>query len=228
MQGYKQLKSHISEVLKKKENPEEKSYWEQYYEKHWEKLYDKYIWEPWYDINYGIGNFYRWRKVIWNDRNWGYDGLLNVMEAKMEMFRKKFVENDMVADIQFMNRDLKIAIKLIQRIRDEYYQMEYHEYHDEEMEYHEYHDEEMIFNDKPDKKLFRLEFVENWEKFDDFIKKYPHSHREVLKEQAEPNPKWKSLESKKTLCLAIAIHNHDKARKLLFKIMEEKIETWFG
>ena len=37
----------------------------------------------------GIKNFIRWRKVIWNDRDWDYEFLLVLMEKKLEFIREE-------------------------------------------------------------------------------------------------------------------------------------------
>jgi hypothetical protein len=58
------------------------------------------------------------------------------------------------------------------------------------------------------------------ENYDEFLKKYSSSVRKVLKE------KGNDLE-KDVLCLYVAIYNQEKARKLLFKLLEQKIERWW-
>lgn len=181
--------------------------------KRWiENNYNRYIWDPSYNFKYGVKNLWKWRKVIWKDRDWGYDGLFAVMEAKIDMFRKKFNENQYVVDVVFMNRDLLIVIKLLQRIREDWYGMEYTKYHDSNM----------IFHPIEGSEDSTLEFEEIWEKYDEFLAKYPRSVKAVLKEQ-----KWNNLDEKKVLSMAVSQYNHDKAKKLLFKIMEEKCETWW-
>lgn len=56
-----------------------------------------------------------------------------------------------------------------------------------------------------------------------FIKQHPNTYKKVV-----ANPKYKSyIQSNNGTCLAIGIERHLKARKLLFKILEEKIEGWW-
>ena len=55
--------------------------------------------------------------------------------------------------------------------------------------------------------------------FDDYFKKYPLVYKKVLKEN--PN------EDKSKIALLISIENHKRAKKLVFKLMENYIECWW-
>jgi hypothetical protein len=35
------------------------------------------------------------------------------------------------------------------------------------------------------------------------------------------------IEDKKTLCLEVSYYNHNKANKLLFRILEERLDQWW-
>ena len=55
-----------------------------------------------------------------------------------------------------------------------------------------------------------------------YIAKYPNTHKKVLN-----NPKYKGYQKDTGMALAMGIERHLKARKLLFKILERKIEGWW-
>jgi 23S rRNA pseudoU1915 N3-methylase RlmH len=89
------------------------------------------------------------------------------------------------------------------------------------MEHLDYSETEFDFipvEDNPNLKEMKKTVLS--ENYDEFLKKYPSSVRKVLKENG------KDLE-KDTLCLFVARHNQEKARKLLFKLLEQKIERWW-
>ena len=63
------------------------------------------------------------------------------------------------------------------------------------------------------------------ENFDDYFKKYPLIHKRVLNGEG-----WLKIEDftdKHRIASNIAHINHKRAKKLLFKIMEENIEGWW-
>ena len=57
------------------------------------------------------------------------------------------------------------------------------------------------------------------ERYDEYLNKYKSSVRKVLKEEGEID--------KDVLCMLVAKHNQEKARKLLFNMLNEKIERWW-
>jgi hypothetical protein len=107
---------------------------------------------------------------------------------------------------------MKICETLIDRIQNEYYQMEYQDYHEFDMNFVPAENDtyELVFDVKRDDT-------------DQFVKKYPHALRKAKKE-----PRFKSyFKDEKNGYLAVGIVRHDKARKLLFKILEQRIERWW-
>ena len=64
------------------------------------------------------------------------------------------------------------------------------------------------------------------ENFDDYFKKYPLIYKRVLAGEGPFQP-LESGDSKVRVAMNIAHINHDRARKLLFKIMEQDIEKWW-
>jgi hypothetical protein len=134
-----------------------------------EKIYwAVYRWIKWdlpyihYDLFYGVKNLVKWFRIIWNDRNYDYTFMLDIMRFKIESIAKLHHEHE---NFHRESR-MRICIKLIDRIKDEYY----------------------------------------WQ---------PHY------EQIRTDPKM-SLD-----LVYICRAKHDKAIKLLFKIMEQDIETWW-
>jgi hypothetical protein len=72
--------------------------------------------------------------------------------------------------------------------------------------------------DKPNLKSIEIET--STERFDEYLNKYPSSVRAIIKEHGV-------IEDKKTLCLRVSYYNHNKANKLLFRVLEEKLAQWW-
>ena len=112
---------------------------------------------------------------------------------------------------------MRICVKLIEKVQDDFYQMEYMDYHKDRVWF-------TPCEDNPDLHQYNSEEV--WEKYDEYFKKYPLVYKRVLKGEGSIDRKGRKKD-KHIIAMNIAYLNHDRARKLLFKIMEENIEGWW-
>ena len=156
-------------------------------------------------------NLIKWFPVIWNDRDWDGNYILKILQKKIEFQRKELVNANRHTRIESDNRDMTIVLNLLERVREEYYQMECMDYW--------YKD--IVFEKIPNNSSHKLaDVVDKWEKFDEFLSKYPSSVRAVIKQHGEQD-------DKKRLCLLVSYYNHEKANKLLFRILEERLPYWW-
>jgi hypothetical protein len=94
-------------------------------------------------------------------------------------------------------------------------------------EYFDYHKTKHWFEDiedKPGLSSWESRLLE--ENFDDYFKKYPLIYNRVLNGEGVFKRQGRE-DNKQIIAMNIAHINHDRARKLLFKIMEEEIEKWW-
>ena len=156
-------------------------------------------------------NLIKWFPTIWNDRDWDGNFILKILQKKIELQRKELVNTNRHTRIESDNRDMTLALNLLERVREEYYQLECMDY---------WHSE-MIFGEVPENpKLKSIEVNITTERYDEFLSKYPSSVRGVVKEHGEENDKQR-------LCLLVSYYNHKKANKLLFRILEERLTYWW-
>ena len=156
-------------------------------------------------------NIIKWFPTIWNDRDWDDSFILKILQKKIEFQRKELVNANRHTRIELDNRDMTLTLNLLERVREEYYQMECMDYWDNDM----------IFKDVDDKPGFKsVDFEEKWEKYDEYLSKYPSSVRGVVKKHGEQD-------DKKRLCLLVSYYNHNKANKLLFRVLEERMAFWW-
>ena len=156
-------------------------------------------------------NIIKWFPTIWNDRDWDDSFILKILQKKIEFQRKELVNANRHTRIEQDNRDMTLVLNLLERVREEYYQMECMDYWDNDM----------IFQDVDDKLGYKsIDFEEKWEKCDEYLSKYPSSVRAVIKEHGEQD-------DKKRLCLLVSYYNHNKANKLLFRVLEERMAFWW-
>ena len=178
----------------------------------WERktLFDRLHWRIRYFLT-GCRNLIKWFPTIWNDRDWDGHYILKILQKKIEFQRKELVNANRHTRIESDNRDMTVVLNLLERVREEYYQLECMDY---------WHSE-MLFNNIPDKPdLKSIDVVTKSERYDEFLSKYPSSVRAVVKEHGEQDDKQR-------LCLLVSYYNHKKANKLLFRILEERLAYWW-
>ena len=173
-------------------------------------LFSKLHWRIRYFLT-GVKNIFRWMPTIYHDRDWDGDFILKILQKKIEFQRKELVNANRHMDIERDNRFMTLALNLLERVREEYYQLECMDYWDSEM----------LFNNVPDKpNLKSIDVVTKSERYDEFLSKYPSSVRAVVKEHGEQD-------DKERLCLMVSYYNHSKANKLLFRVLEERLAFWW-
>jgi hypothetical protein len=167
----------------------------------------------------GVKNLIKWLPVIWKDRDWDHSYIFEIIEHKLKSQSKYIGKygNHVSAE-----RDAEImltCVRLMERVREGYY----------EGEYSDYHQTKYWFESIEDKPGFStMEHELQSENFDDYFKKYPLVYKRVLSGEGPFQPISFKQEDKQRIAMNIAHINHDRARKLLFKIMEENIEVWWN
>jgi hypothetical protein len=106
---------------------------------------------------------------------------------------------------------MTLALNLLERVREEHYSLECMDY---------WHDT-ISFEDIPDNKnLKEINIETSAERFDEYLNKYPSSVRAIIKEHGKQD-------DKKRLCLMVSYYNHNKANKILFRVLEENVAHWW-
>lgn len=159
----------------------------------------------------GCMNILRWSPTLFKDRDWDASYIYTILQKKIEFQRNELVNANRHESIDGDNRDMTIALNLIERVKMEYYSIEYLDYFDSNFRF------ESVDNEK---QLFTIQEDLICENYDDYLEKYASSVRIVLKEK--PNV------SKRDLCTWVAMHNEQKAHNLLHRILKERMTNWWN
>jgi len=160
-----------------------------------------------------IKNLIRWFPIIWKDRDWDDHYIWEILKFKLKNqaqyigYHNRHVSAKRDAEI------MMTCVCLIDKIQNEYYQSEHMNYHESDYNW--------VDCDIPNHK--QLEIVEKSEHYDDYFKKYPHIYKQVIKAEKLPFQK----NDKGGIAINISHINHNRARKLLFTLMERNIERWW-
>jgi hypothetical protein len=180
------------------------------------------------DVYNGIKNLIRWFKVIWSDRDYDDHYIWEILKTKIQ-FQAKYI-----GDRNFhtsAKRDAEIMItcvRLIDKVQDEHYQGEYMNYHYSEFHFIPIPQEDIDNIDDEDLRIdmkgcSMMETQEIWEKFDDYFAKYPHAYREVTK----TDKYIFQNNNKRTIAMNMGYYLHNKANRILFKLLERNIVKWW-
>jgi hypothetical protein len=164
----------------------------------------------------GVKNLWYWFPVIWKDRNWDDSYILNILSHKLKSQSKYIGGRGIHVSAERDAEIMMTCVRLIDKVKEEYYQMEYMDYHKTKHWFEPCEDKEGYST---------WESRELEENFDDYFAKYPLIYKRVL--NGEGWLKIEDFNDKQRIASNIAHINHTRARSLLFKIMEQNIERWW-
>ena len=169
------------------------------------------------NIKEGIKNIFYWLPVIWKDRNWDHTFIYEVLKHKLKAQANYIGTKDRHTRAQQDARRMLICAKLLQKMQDDTYATEYLNYAEDEF----------WFEDVKDKPGYStIESKNIWENYDDYFKKYPLIYKRVVKGEGMFSIEGRE-DDKQRIAMNIAHINHNRAHKLLFKIIEKDIQNWW-
>ena len=171
------------------------------------------------DIIQGIKNLIKWFPVIWKDRDFDHSKIFDVIKFKLDKQAKYIDKHDRHTRAQRDAEIMMTCVRLINLIQEEYYNMEYMDYHQTVHNWIPYKDK-----DEDGGNLMELQTEEISERFSDYFKKYPLQYKRAL----NPNTHWYYTEkNKQTIAMWIGNENQRRAQTLLFKILNDNIQKWW-
>lgn len=169
------------------------------------------------EIKRGIKNLIYWLPIIWKDRNWDSHYIFEIMMHKIKAQSKWIGDRDIHTRAKRDAEVMMTCARLMEKVRDEFYSGEYSDYHKTK------HWFEPV-EEKEGYSTWESRILE--ENFDVYFKKYPLIYKRVLNGEGVFNREGRE-DDKQRIAMNIARINHDRARKLLFKTMEQHIERWW-
>ena len=166
----------------------------------------------------GIKNLIYWFPVIWKDRNWDHRFIFNIVTHKLKAQAHYIGSRDIHINAKRDAEIMMTCVQLIEKVKDEWYSSEYADYHTSK------HWFEPIEGKEGYSTWESKQLEEN---FDDYFKKYPLVYKRVLAGEGPFQPISFKQEDKQRIAMNIGHINHNRARKMLFKIMEQNIEKWW-
>lgn len=171
-------------------------------------------------LRQGIKNLWYWFPVIWKDRNWDMHFIYEVIKHKLEAQAKYIDHKNLHVQSKKDARNMRTCVELIKRLQDQYYTSEYQDYHKDRVWFTD-------CKDKPGYSQYNSEVI--FDNFDEYFKKYPLAYKKVLKGEGPFTLDGRNdKELKRVIAMNIGNINHYRAKSLLFKIMDNQIESWWN
>ena len=181
----------------------------------WWKFDGKYMHK---EFARGVKNLWRWFPTIWKDRDWDDSFIFEILRVKLEHQAKYIGGRGIHVSAKRDAEKMRLVAKLIQLQKDDFYSMEYMDYHNTEYDF--------VPTDETEK-WFRMEDTLISENFDDYFKKYPRQYKKVLSGELNRYGKEIDETDKQRIAMEIAHENQERCRKLIFKIMSDEILHWW-
>jgi hypothetical protein len=185
-----------------------KRYWKVYRWFKWEAKYTPYRFKN------GVKNLWKWFPVIWKDRDYDHNFIFEILKFKLNNMANRFEQTNRFVDSEGQVFKLRTCVRLIQKLQDGYYTTEMHEYWENEMRM------EPIEGSTN----YSLEFDELRNDLDQYLIKYPNDIRRALKSTYLKDIKEPT---NRQIAIVVSRFREDKAKKLLFQIMERNIFSWW-
>jgi hypothetical protein len=163
----------------------------------------------------GVKNLIKWFPVIWKDRDWDHTFIYDVLKFKLEQQAEYIGGKNRHLSAKRDAEIMLLCTRLIERSKDEFYDMEY-------MDYHESGYNWLDVTGRPDLKELDITLIS--ETFDDYFAKYPNMYRRVLNMKS---PVFELDGSKQRIAMNIAYYNNERCHELLFKLMQRNIRRWW-
>jgi hypothetical protein len=179
----------------------------------WERKTWRYYTPIWFnEIVTGISNLIKWTSTIYKDRDWDKHYIFEMLKFKLIQQRKELVGANRHTGIEDTNRYITICLNLIEHIQEETYNLEYQNYVRERMWFSDNGDGTSTWNSEIE-----------MENFSGYFKKYSNQTKYLLNKK----PRLGLPENKMELALKLSDLNQSRCQTLLFKILNEKINTWW-
>lgn len=175
-----------------------------------------------------IGNLIKWFPVIWKDRDWDDHYIFEVFKFKLEKQAKYIKEKGFHTNSDLDAKRMMLCVKLMEKIQEDFYTMEYMDYEDKDF-FFVPTGEGIEDGDGG----YYMETRLKKENLNDFFKIHQLVYKKIVTDKKYhifkmDNEDLTSYEVKSRIALNIGRYNHERARKLLFKILSENIEKWWN
>jgi len=160
----------------------------------------------------GIKNLWKWLPVVWKDKDWDHSHIYKILQFKLEQQAYAIGSRNRHTRAQRDAELMLLCARLCYAQIEEGYETEYMDYFKQKHEF--------IPTDET-KQRYTTDSVTIEDNLDEYFALYPRQYKLCIKD----NPHKSKY--REELAMEIAYRNQERSRKLLFKILEERIGEWW-
>lgn len=160
----------------------------------------------------GIWNIIRWAPTIYKDRNWDHAYITDLLQKKLEFTREELVNANRFVGVEAVNKDITLALNLLERMRHSYYEGEMYDYIRKSYDW------------KPADvtgEYLTMETTILEDHLDEYLDKYKRTAKKLRKKY-----KLKRYELEK-LAFRVSSYNQEKCERIFWKLMNYKLNHWW-
>ena len=164
------------------------------------------------NIVHGIKNMWYWAPVIWKDRNLDDSFFFDILKFKISKMAESNGKNMLYVGSQRNVEIMNTIVRLIEKFQSEYYLHEYFSYVDDEH----------TFVKIEGTDFFEVKTKNLRDDLDLYFAKYP-----LLKNRATKHLYYQKNPSADSLGISMGFVQHEKAKLLIFVLLNRNIEKWW-
>ena len=169
------------------------------------------------DFIQGVKNLWKWFPTIWKDRDWDDSFIFDILTQKLKNQSEYISKKDRHTRAKRDAEVMMTCVRLLEKVKTEEYGIEHLEYEESDWDF-------VPCEDHPGYSTLEVNRIS--ENFDDYFKKYPRQYKRVMNGEINRFSR-DTTKDKHTIAMEIAHENHERARKLVFKLLEQNIEKWW-
>lgn len=167
-------------------------------------------------LTHRIKNMWKWFPIIWNDRDWDDTFIFEILKFKLKNTAEHLDQTKWFVGYEHEVARIRLVNKLIERVQEEWYGMEYMDYEKTTFEF--------VPTDSKDKNgdsyyEMKSEIIED--RLDKYFKKYPLIYKQVVSELG-------GTENRRRIAIHMGAKNHKRVKRLLFNVLDTHIERWWN
>lgn len=160
----------------------------------------------------GVYNIFRWMPTIYRDRHWDHSFITDLLQKKLEFVQEELVAANRFVGIEAVNKDLTLALNLLERIKTSHYELEMYNYIKKSYDF--------VPADATGDYLTMEDTILE-DHLDEYLSKYKHTAKKLRKKY-----KLKRTDTQK-LALRVSVYNQQKCERIFWKLIHYKINHWW-
>lgn len=160
----------------------------------------------------GVWNIIRWMPAIYRDRHWDHSFITDLLQKKLEFTRQELVTANRFVGVEAVNKDITLALNLLERIKHQSYHTEIFDYISKSYDF-------VPIDVTGDYLTMQETIIE--EHLEDYLAKYKRTAKKLRKKY-----KLKASETER-LAYRVSSYNQEKCERIFWKLMDYKLNYWW-